>query len=240
MKSRQEFMEIISGLDEEQFGYMNEFFKDCPDEVMQAMQYVRIPEGQAVLQAGTGCEYVWAVIKGEVSGDDIQMPGNVYSFLEYSGPNIMGDYELFAGLMEFQKTIYAVVTTEAFRIPTGIYMKWVRTDQNALFMRAKEFARTLATEISSERKYLLLNAKDRLILYLVKAYGKWECDDNCILKKTQSQLAQHIGANVRTVQRSILRLEGEGFLSCQRGKIHISRRQYEMLKEYRDVNLASG
>ena len=237
MRSRQELTEIIDMLEQEQKAYLHVFFRNCPEEVIQAMQYVRIPEGQTILQAGMDCAYVWVVIKGAVSGEDIQMLGNVYSFFEYSGINIMGDYEPFAGLLEYQKTIYAATACEAFRIPAAINMRWMKVDLEALFMRARVFAQTLADEISHERKYLLLNAKDRLVLYLLKAYGKWECDGNCIIRKTQAQLAQRIGMNVRTVQRSILRLAEEGMISCQSGKIHISGKQYERLKAYRNSNL---
>lgn len=239
MKSKQEFTQIIETLDREQTEYLNRFFRECPVEVMQAMQHVTIPEGNTIMKAGMNCAFVWVVFKGAVSGEDIQMPGNVYSFFEHSGINIMGDYEPFAGLKEFQKTIYAMTTCEAFRIPAAVYMKWMRQDQNALFMRAEVFATTLTEEISHERKYLLLNAKDRLALYLLKAYGKWERDGICIVRKTQAELAQRIGMNVRTVQRSIVRLEEEGMLSCQSGKIHISYGQYERLKEYRDENLSN-
>lgn len=237
MKSRQEFTEIIKGMNQEQFKYINDFFKDCPEEIMQTVQYVKISEGQAILQEGMPCNYVWVVIEGELNGTDIQLPGNVYSFYEHSGINIIGDYEPFAGLAEFQKTIYAVTVCKAFRIPSSIYMNWMRHDHNALFMRAQALAQTLAKEISNERKYLLMNAKDRLILYLLKVYDKWECGGNCILKKTQSQLAQNVGMNIRTVQRSIKRLEEEEFLTCHSGKIHISRQQYEKLRKYSDVNL---
>lgn len=104
-------------------------------------------------------------------------------------------------------------------------------------MRTHVFARTLAQEISSERQYLLLNSRERLILYLVKAYGKWENGGECIIRKTQAELAQRIGVNVRTVQRSIHWLQEMGFVSCHGGKIHIMRKQYEMLEEYRNANL---
>lgn len=170
MRSRQEFTEIIKTLKEESYMYLNDLFSGCPEEVMQTMQYVKIPKGQAILEEGMKCEYVWAVIDGEVSGADIQMPGNVYSFYEHSGINIIGDYEPFAEIAEFQKTIRAVTICDAFRIPCSAYMKWMRRDRNALLMRAQVFAYTLAREISNERKYLLLNAKDRLILYLIKTY----------------------------------------------------------------------
>lgn len=237
MRSRQEFTEIIKTLKEESYMYLNDLFSGCPEEVMQTMQYVKIPKGQAILEEGMKCEYVWAVIDGEVSGADIQMPGNVYSFYEHSGINIIGDYEPFAEIAEFQKTIRAVTICDAFRIPCSAYMKWMRRDRNALLMRAQVFAYTLAREISNERKYLLLNAKDRLILYLIKTYEKREGNESFRYGNTQSQLAQHVGMNVRTVQRSIRRLAEEGFLSCRSGKIHISQQQYEKLKEYESKNL---
>ena len=58
-----------------------------------------------------------------------------------------------------------------------------------------------------------------------------------VLKKTQAQLAQRIGMNVRTVQRSIQKLEADGFVSCRGSRIHISREQYERLEAYREENL---
>lgn len=237
MKSKQELAEIISRLSAEQTAYMNDFFRNCPKEVILAMQYVKIPQRQAILKAGAACEYVWVLIKGEVSGEDVQMPGNIYSFFEYSGLHIMGDYEPFAGLSESQKSVYAVTDCEAFGIPAAVYMRWMRQDTNALFMRTQIFARTLAQEISCERKYLLLNAKERLILYLAKVCGKWESGGGGMLDMTQEELAQHIGMNVRTVQRSIKRLKEEGFLSCSSGKLYISKEQYSRLKEYRDTEL---
>ncbi len=237
MESGMALMGIIEKLSREQSGYLHDFFRNCPAEVIQVMQYVKVSRGQTVLLAGRSCEYVWIVIKGEVSGEDIQMTGNVYSFFEQSGISIIGDYELFAGLSEIQKTVAAGTDCEAFRIPSAVYMKWMEEDKNALFMRAQVLARTLAKEISNERKYLLLNARDRLVLYLTNAYGKWGGNGECIVKKTQAQLAQRIGMNVRTVQRSILRLEQEGFISYRSGVIHISWQQYEMLREYRDAKL---
>lgn len=237
MESKQEFTRMIGRLNEEQQAYLNNFFGDCPEEVIGAMQYVRIPKGQAVLQAGMNCTHVWTVISGDVSVTDIQMLGNVYSFVESSGINIIGDFEPFAGLPEFQNTIYAVTECEAFKIPTAAYMRWMERDSKALFMRAQYFAHTLAQEISNERKYLLLNARDRMVLYLTRVYERWDGDRECIVKKTQTQLAQRIGMNVRTVQRSIQKLEEEGFLSCRGGKVRISQEQYERLKAYREENL---
>ncbi|MCX4307298.1 MAG: Crp/Fnr family transcriptional regulator [Acetatifactor sp.] len=239
MESKQELAQVIAELGGERRQYLNDFFADCPEELVRTIRYEKIPKGTAILRAGMDCGYVWGIIDGEVSVTDIQMLGNAYSFAESAGFNIViiGDYEPFAGLTEFQNTIYAVTECKAFQIPTAGYMRWMKQDGKALFMRARTFARTLAQEISSERKYLLLNGKDRLVLYLIQAFGKQEGEGEYVLKKTQAQLAQRIGMNVRTVQRSIQKLEADGFVSCQGSRIHISREQYERLEAYREENL---
>ena len=159
MKSKQELTQVITRLGGERRQYLNDFFENCPDDLVHTIQYERIPRGQRIMQAGMDCGYVWGIIKGEISVTDIQMLGNVYSFVESSGFSIVivGDYEPFAGLTEFQNTIHAVTDCEALKIPTAGYMRWMRQDSRALFMRARIFAQTLAQEISHERKYLLLN-----------------------------------------------------------------------------------
>lgn len=239
MESKQELSQVIARLAGERRQYLNDFFEGCPEELIYTMQYERIPRGQVILQAGMNCGYVWGILNGEISVTDIQMIGNVYSFVESSGFNtiIIGDYEPFAGLTEFQNTIYAVTDCEAVKIPIAGYMRWMKRDGNALFMRAQIFAQTLAQEISNERKYLLLNGRERLMLYLTQAYRKWEGEGEYVLQKTQAQLAQRIGMNVRTVQRSIQKLEADGFVSCHGSKLCVSREQYERLKKYQEENL---
>lgn len=239
MESKQELEQAIARSDKERRQYLSDLFENCPEELVYSIQHVKIPKGQAILQAGMDCEYVWGIIRGGIGVTDIQMLGNAYSFVESSdfSTAIIGDYEPFAGLGEFQNTNYAVTECEAIRIPTAGYMQWMRRDSGALFMRAQTFARTLAQEISNERKYLLLNSRDRLVLYLTKELEKWEGEGEYVLKKTQTQLAQRIGMNVRTVQRSIQKLEADGLISCRASKICVSRKQYERLKEYREEKM---
>lgn len=239
MESKQELAQVIARLGGERRQYLSDFFENCPEELVQTIQYERVPRGRTILQAGMNCGYVWGILNGEISVTDIQMLGNAYSFVEGAGFSsiIIGDFEPFAGIAEFRNTIYAVTDCEALKIPTADYMRWMGQDGGALFMRAQNFAKTLAQEISNERKYLLLNGRDRLVLYLSQAYEKWDGTGEYVLKKTQTQLAQRIGMNVRTVQRSIQKLEADGLVSCQSSRLRVSKEQYGKLKEYREEKL---
>ena len=52
------------------------------------------------------------------------------------------------------------------------------------------------------------------------------------INKTQSDLSDRIGFNVRSVQRNIAALEKDGLISIENGKITISSEQFLRLKEY--------
>ena len=89
MKSKQELTQVITRWGGERRQYLNDFFENCPDDLVHTIQYERIPRGQRIMQAGMDCGYVWGIIKGEISVTDIQMLGNVYSFVESSGFSII-------------------------------------------------------------------------------------------------------------------------------------------------------
>ncbi len=93
---------------------------------------------------------------------------------------------------------------------------------------------TLVFEKKHEREYMFMNCKERLIKYLVKSYENKhkENQDKLKINKTQAELSDRTGFNVRSVQRNIAALEKEGLISIENGKITISPEQFLRLKKY--------
>ncbi len=238
MESRQQFTQIIGTLENKHFSYMEKLFSSCPDDVIKKMGYTKIPAGYTLIHAGSPCDYVYIILRGKVSGVDLQNMGNVYIFMEYSETEILGDYEIFGDFKEYRVSIRSTTECEVLTIPASVYLKWMQQDINALFMRTRNLMNTLTNQTSEERKYLFLECKDRLLLYLMEIYEKKGNGKLYRVKKTQSQIAERIGFNVRTIQRNIQSLEKEGFLTVEMGKICISREQYLMMKDYIDLHLA--
>ena len=54
------------------------------------------------------------------------------------------------------------------------------------------------------------------------------------LEKSQIKLADKIGVNVRSIQRSIAALESEKLISLDKGKVSVSYDQYLQLKQNSD------
>ena len=70
--------------------------------------------------------------------------------------------------------------------------------------------------------------------YLVKLYKQEHSDTYYRFQvgKTQQELADKVGFHVRSVQRSIVSLEKDGFITIKNGKIIISYDQYLKLEEF--------
>ncbi|MBR5509596.1 MAG: Crp/Fnr family transcriptional regulator [Lachnospiraceae bacterium] len=236
MNSRKQFVEIISELKKEEFDYLSKLFQDCPDYVFQKMQCLKVKKGNILLRSGTPAKNVYIVLQGHLSGIDLQRVGTMYMFTEYSVGEVLGDFELFGNLKNYLITINASTDCELFVIPSGIYLKWMKQDINALFMRTKMLMHTLASETSTDRKNLFLDCKDRMIVYLVSEYEKSSGGSDYKLKKTQLELADRIGFNVRTIQRNIQILEKEEMIYTEGGKICFSREQYFRMKKYMQKN----
>lgn len=230
MKARQQFLDRIKYMKKEHREYLEKMFLKCPDQVMDAMKYMKIPPNYNLINAGDNCEYVYLILKGRAKGTDIQVYGNVYNFMEYSELTFLGDYEVLGDLKNYRASIKTLTQCEIISIPSAVYLEWLKRDVNALFMRTQMLMKVLTDQTAEERKYLFLTCKERLILYLVSKYERNGNNKTYRLNKTQSELAERLGFNVRTLQRNISTLEMEGMISTESGKICITKEQYEKMR----------
>lgn len=93
---------------------------------------------------------------------------------------------------------------------------------------------TLTLEKMNEREYMFMNCKERLVDYLIKSYENRELESTGVYRfvKTQSELSDRIGYNVRSVQRNVAALEKNRLITIRRGKITISQEQFLRLKQF--------
>ena len=93
---------------------------------------------------------------------------------------------------------------------------------------------TLTSESINHRKYMFMSCKERLMKYLVESYACKREKNTCILRlnKTQTELSDRVGFNVRSVQRSIAALEKENLITLESGKITVSQEQFVKMRKY--------
>lgn len=106
-------------------------------------------------------------------------------------------------------------------------------DRDALFLRAQENIHRLITQTAEARKYLFMEGKDRLMVHLIRLYEQHQPLPPILeLRHTRSQMAEEIGFSVKTLNRSVKRLEELSLIQVQKGKIVIPQAGYRRMKRY--------
>lgn len=236
MQSKQQILELIEKTEPDRNRYLKELFDYMPDGIVEELIYEEVKSGRYILRAGMPSDMVYIILSGKIMGVDHQRMGRVYYFMDFTKMYIIGDFEIFADISEYCVSICAAKDCKLLKIPAGAYMNWIRHDENALFLRMKNIMATLTSERIVDREYIFMNCKERLVDYLVKSYENGQTDNQGRhrVMKTQAELADRIGYNVRSIQRSIASLEKEERISNANGKITLTKEQFLRLKQYKD------
>ena len=101
------------------------------------------------------------------------------------------------------------------------------------FLRTQENMRRLITQTAEARKYLFMEGKDRLMVHLIRKFEQRLPTPQVLeLRHTRSQIAEEIGFSVKTLNRSVQKLEELGFIRVQHGKILIPEEGYRAMKAH--------
>lgn len=215
----------------ERRAYFLKLFDKIPHQTVEHIVSTKVRKGDYVLKAGEPCEAVYFLLKGKVAGEAYTDQGRAYSFLDFSNMYVLGDYEMLYNCSEHIISIKAEQNCVLLKLARDHYINWIKQDVAALYLRTSNILSVLTFERSVDREFLQKSSKERLALLLVRFYENNEKDKGgCYtVEYTQSELADKIGVNLRSVQRSIAAMESEQLVQLKKGKMVISYEQYEKL-----------
>ncbi len=236
MESKQQLLETIEKAEPQRREYLKSMFQYVPDAIVKAMSCKTFQKEEYLIRAGYDCTTVYIILSGNVAGLDYQKQGKAYYFMDFAKMYVVGDFEVFGDIPQYGVSICATQHCSVLTLSGACYLAWVRHDENALFLRIKNIMSMLIFETKNERELIFMNCKERLAKYLAEAYEHkhGQSCERYKVDKTQPELSDRIGYNVRSVQRSIAALEKERLVSVENGKIVLTQEQYLKLKQYED------
>ncbi|MDO5406861.1 MAG: Crp/Fnr family transcriptional regulator [Eubacteriales bacterium] len=212
---------------------MELLFQNCTEEVRYYMTLIDVEEGCTFIKAGTECTHIYIILSGKVTGVEWPMHERAYSFKDFGPGDFFGEIECFAGLLQYRISLVASTPCRILSIPAAFYMQWMQMDVDALFMRTQENMARLIAQTAEARKYLFMEGKERLMAHLIQKYEqKYPLVQELELLQTRSQLSEEVGLSMKTLDRSIKKLEEMGIIRIRKGKIVISREGYQSMKDY--------
>lgn len=78
---------------------------------------------------------------------------------------------------------------------------------------------------------MFLQGADRLAMLITNRYRKFAVDGVLKLNNDRQELSDYTGLSVKTITRSVKKLEKEGVITKQRNRILVDHRQYIKMKE---------
>ena len=230
-------MDFISLLPAELQNNMRDIWSGCPAEIRNSASVIDVPKGYRFIVAGQECSNIYILVKGIAYGIDMQFSGTEYRFKEFSAGRFLGEFEGLSEIPDYVITVQAVTPCILCVLPTKQYLRWMKNDVHALYLRTKELVRTLTLQTQNDRRFFLSPCRERLI----QAFAKWYEEagqEELKIKKTRNELANAMGFVVRTVDRNINKLVDEGYITLHSGRITISNSQYQKLKSFLKENFA--
>ena len=233
MKSVRQILDEHKDMPMERREYFLKLFDKIPHQTVENIVSAKVRKGDYILKAGEPCEAVYFLLKGKVTGEAYTSQGRAYSFMDFSKMYVLGDYEMLYDSAEYVVSIKAEQNCSLLKLARDHYINWIKQDAAALYLRTSNILSVLTFERSVDREFLQKNSKERLCLLLVKFYEVGTKDKNgaYTVLYTQSDLADKIGVNLRSVQRSIAALESEKLVQLKKGKMVISEEQYHVLSQ---------
>lgn len=228
---KEELSHLLNHFSQEDREYYLSLFQNCSEHVLSEARIKIFQKGEELFQAGKPCRYIYIILSGKAVGIEYQWVDSAYAFREFSEASLLGDYEVFGEIEICNVSIRALDTCRTIMIPARIYLHWMKSDIHALYLRIYKIMRTMTWQVSHERKYLLLNSKERLILFISQNYKQDRQDKQYKIHMTQAELADRIGVSVRTIQRNLLSMEKEGLITVNAGKICIGPEQSRALSK---------
>lgn len=155
--------------------------------------------------------------------------GNVFMIEQNDAVSFIGEITLFAGAATTSVTIETVTPCQTAFLPIPVFRQWLESDPRFMGRMLHHIAKKLYCASYSRGERLFYSSSYLLLKHVVseaEALGVAD-QSQVVLRKTRRQLSEELGMQEKTVNRTIARLCEEDAISLERGKIAMTREQYQ-------------
>lgn len=206
-----------------------EYFITAPVWLMDTFEIVTIPSDKVILHENGEVDNVYIIAKGIVKATDLRVTGIEYEYTHFDGIYAMGGLEVLINERYYRTTLVALTDCLLIKIPVKEFTRWINNDIKALKQEAKATCNFLLETDRRGRTLLFMDGRERLCYLLSQKYREEQHNGVLKIYETRDQLATISGLSVKTINRSVLKLEKEGLLIREGKKIVIDGNQYDKM-----------
>ncbi len=212
--------------------YLNRYLNNSPLWFLESMQIIRKEKNSIFIEENAEVDNVYILVDGIVRAIDYRICGIVYDYMWFYSVKVFGAMEILLKMKKYKTTLKTVTECTMIVISKSTFEKWMLNDINALHMEIESMGSYLLEQARKERVFLFLQGIDRIIYLFTQIYEQASEKNRCVLNLTRVELSERSGLSVKTINRSVKKMEEDGYISRSGNKIIISNKQYLVMKKY--------
>ena len=229
-----EIEQILRKIPESHSEYFRDYFQNAPDELLGAMCLETRKAGRLLTEENEPIEKVYFLLEGEVKAVDFRVKGATYEFAHFGPVTGLGSMECLFDLKSYTTTLVTVTSCTLVSAPRAVFEAWVKNCVPALLKETKNMQLCLLDQARESRVMMMLNGTERLIYLLTKRCDELGRREEYLLSVNRQELAEQSGSSVKTVNRSMKKLEESGLVLRVGHKVKITQKQYAAMQECLD------
>lgn len=222
---------FLDDIDTEKRLQLEEYFHTAPVWLMDSFKIEEMERGHIFVRENAPVDTVYVIAKGLIKATDYRVFGVAYDFMHFEGTYAMGGMEVVMDLDYYRTTLQTVTPCTVIAIPKQQFKKWLDTDIKALKQESKAITEYLVRETRQGRAFLFLQGVERLKMLLTQKYEAYNSNGVFETSSTRTELAEESGLCVKTINRSVKKLEEEGLIGRKGNHITMSQQQYLTMKD---------
>ena len=207
--------EQSSGISQQSYTKMPEI----PEWLKNECDTINCHKGEKILVHQETPFSVYIIKKGAVIVYSMSRSGQENKIVFVTEGGVIGEME---AITESKSIIYyakALTECELLRIPLNDFIKWVKDDVRVTWQLTKVLAEKLCNAALQSSQYVECDAVKRLIAFLSQqGVGR--------VAYTRQELAEACSVSMRTINRCVKRLNDNGMIGLDKGKMIISKTQF--------------
>ena len=207
------------------------YFQNAPLWLLDCFSVEMVPKGTTFIRAGEPVDTIYFIGQGIIKGTDYRILGISFDFMIFTDVYAYGGMEVIMDIDTYKTSLQTVTDCIVLKIPKAKFAKWIKSDLQSLAHEAKLMGEYLLEQARNTRVFLFLQGADRISMLLTILYEQQEVVDKLVIDNDRQMLSDYTGLSVKTITRSVQKLEEEGLVTRTRTKISITKEQYQRLKE---------
>lgn len=212
-------------------------------EALKHRYTIRVyPPGRIIHQKDSELEHFGLIVKGETRVINEFQNGNIFMIEKNHAIDFVGEVAILAGMEKTSVTIETLTETTVIYFHRKDFEEWIAGDIHLLRLIAERIAYKLYRSSYNRGARLFYPPRYILLDYMLKyaAAAQIEQKGHAVIKKTRQEIYEECGIMVKTLNRTIKKLEEDGIVTMHKGKMTMTAEQYRQAQLEMQHFLNSG